>query len=188
MPDTVVLDACCLINLAAAGALETWLSDLALKWVLPEAVLGEALLLRASSGQPAAVADADPSEPVPEPITLAPHIASGLLTVIRPETDAELAAYVAFARELDDGEAMALAIAECRGWRLATDDRKAMRLAGAAGVSVLTTSMIVKQWADQRSPTATEIRVALIAVRDRARFLPGGRDPLWDWWIERLNA
>jgi hypothetical protein len=110
------------------------------------------------------------------------------VTVIGPETDAELAAYVAFARELDDGEAMALAIAECRGSRLATDDRKAMRLASAACVSVPTASMIVKQWADRRSPTATEIRAALIAVRNRACFLPGGRDPLWDWWIERLNA
>jgi hypothetical protein len=187
MPDTVVLDACCLINLAAAGALDTWLGDLGLKWILPEAVLGEALFLRGSSGQPAAT-DADPNEPGREPLALAPHISSGLLTVIRPDTDAELAAYVAFARELDDGEAMALAIAQCRGWRLGTDDRKATRLAGAAGVSVLTTSMIVKQWADRRSPTATEIRAALIAIRERARFLPGGRDPLWDWWSERVRA
>jgi hypothetical protein len=97
MPDTVVLDACCLINLAAAGALDTWLGDLGFRWMLPEAVLGEALFLRSSSGQPAADPDAAPNEPAREPIALAPHFASGLVTVIRPETDAELAAYVAFA-------------------------------------------------------------------------------------------
>jgi hypothetical protein len=180
MSDTIVLDACCLINLAAASALETWLGDLGHRWMLPEAVLNEAIFLRGSS--------ADGGDPDgPEPTELTPHIASGLLTVVQPETERELTAYVDFARDLDDGEAMALAIAQCRGWQLATDDRKAMRLARKAAVPVLTTPTVVKLWVDALGPSAAELRATLVAIRDRARFLPGGRDPLCDWWMERMQ-
>jgi hypothetical protein len=188
MSDAIVLDACCLINLAAADALDNWLGELGLRWMLPEAVLAEALCLRRGAEH---AADDDPSStpnPACEPILLDPHIAQGLLTVVRPETDTELAAYVAFASELDDGEAMALAVARCRGWQLATDDRKAIRLAAEAGVAVLTTPAVVKRWVEEQSPSAAAIGAAMIAIRDRARFLPGGRDPLCDWWMERMQA
>jgi hypothetical protein len=82
---------------------------------------------------------------------------------------------------------MALAIARCRGWQLATDDRKAIRLAGEAGVPVLTTPAAVKMWVDRLGPSASEVGTALSAIRDRARFLPGGR-PLCDWWMEQMQA
>jgi hypothetical protein len=48
MSGTVVLDACCVINLVAADALDTWLGELGLRWMLPEAVSAEALFLRRS--------------------------------------------------------------------------------------------------------------------------------------------
>jgi predicted nucleic acid-binding protein len=89
---------------------------------------------------------------------------------------------------LDDGEAMALAIARTRGWQLATDDRKAIRLAGEAAVPVLTTPGVMKRWADQLGPSTAEVSSALIAVRERARFSPSGRDPLCEWWTERMIA
>jgi hypothetical protein len=188
MSDLVVLDVCCLINLAAADARDTWLGALGLRWMLPEAVLVEALFLR-RSGKPAADhGDSNIVDPTREPIMLDSHLAPGLLTVVRPETEVELAGYVALASELDDGEAMALAIARHRGWHLATDDRKAIRLAGEAGLPVLTTPAVLKRWVDRLSPSAGEIGGALIAIRDRARFLPIGRDPLCDWWMERMPA
>ncbi|WP_295878458.1 hypothetical protein [uncultured Thiohalocapsa sp.] len=177
MSDSVVLDACCLINLAAADALETWLGELGLRWILPEAVLAEALFLRRGAEPAADDVHSSTADAAREPILLDPHIESGLLTVVRPETEAELAAYVALAAELDDGEAMALAIARCRSWQLATDDRKAIRLAGEAGVLVLTTPAVLNRWVDRLGPSAGEVRSALIAIRDRARFLPSGRDP-----------
>jgi hypothetical protein len=183
MRETVVLDACCLINLAAASALDTWLGDLGLRWMLPQAVRSEALSMR-SVGTEAVAPDALRRQP----LLLDQAIDSGLLTVVQPDNDAELTAYVDLAAELDDGEAMALAIARCRGWQLATDDRKAIRLAGEFGVPVLTTPTVLKRWADQLSPPPAEIRAVLIAIRDRARFLPGGRDPLCDWWMERMRA
>ena len=83
---------------------------------------------------------------------------------------------------------MALAIAPCRGWQLSTDDRKALRLAGEAGVPVLTTPAVVKLWVDALGPQAAEIRATPVAIRNRARFLPGGRDPLCEWWMERMRV
>jgi hypothetical protein len=140
MSDIVVLDACCLINLSAADALDTWLGDIGLNWMLPEAVVDEALFLRCASSGFSDHSKPESAESAREPILLEQHIQNGLLTVIRPETEEEVVAYVTFAHELDDGEAMALAIAQTRGWQLATDDRKAIRLAGEAGVPVLTTT------------------------------------------------
>ena len=46
---------------------------------------------------------------------------------------------VEFAAQIDDGEASCLAIAKSRGWLVATDDRKAIRLAVKSGISVITT-------------------------------------------------
>lgn len=188
MSDTVVLDACCLVNLTATDALDTWLGELGLRWVLPEAVLAEAMFLRRRSADPAVSGNTPTADQTCEPILLDGHIAKGLLTVVRPETEVELAAYVAFAAQLDDGEAMALALTQSRGWQLATDDRKAIRLAGEAGVPVLTTPAVLKRWVDRLSPSTAELGAALLAIRDRARFLPGGRDPLCDWWMEQMPA
>jgi hypothetical protein len=151
MSDAVVVDACCVINLAAADALDTWLGELGLRWMLPGAILAEALFLRRSREPAADDVGSSTADPTREPILL-DSLAPGLLTVVRPETEVELAAYVTFASELDDGEAMALAIAQSRGWQLATDDRKAIRLAGEAGVPVLTTPTVVKRWVDALGP------------------------------------
>ena len=66
-----------------------------------------------------------------------------------------------------------------RGWRLATDNRKAIRLAGEAGVSVLTTAEVMRRWVETLDPSAAEVATALVAIRERARFLPSGRDVRW---------
>ncbi len=47
---------------------------------------------------------------------------------------------------------MCLALAESRGWVVATDDRKAVRVAGQAGLTVVSTPAIVKAWADATRP------------------------------------
>ncbi len=187
MSDTAVLDACCLINLAAADALDAWLGDIGPTWMLPQAVLAEALFLRRRGEPILEDGDSTPIEPTREAILLGPHAASGLLNVVKPETELELSAYVAFASALDDGEAMALTIAQSRCWQLATDDRKAIRMAGQVDVPVLTTPAIVRRWVEQLGPSARDVLAALIAIRDRARLLPGRHDPLYDWWMDWME-
>jgi predicted nucleic acid-binding protein len=95
--------------------------------------------------------------------------------------------YVEFAADLDDGEAMALAIARARAWLLATDDRKARRRAVESGVSIVTTPELMKRWADSSRVPAEEIRSALERIQARARFVPAPDFPEYEWWTARLG-
>jgi hypothetical protein len=174
----IVVDACCLINLAAADAFSTWLPQMGLAWILPRAVADEALFLRAWSAA---------GEPVREAIDLRPHIASGLFDVVAPRGAVEIAAFVRYARALDDGEAMALAIAECRGWMLAIDDRKAVAAVTAAKVPVCSTPDLIKRWVDTAAVEDCEINSILSRIKQRARYLPGLQEPLFDWWLGYLS-
>jgi hypothetical protein len=70
---------------------------------------------------------------------------------------------------------------------LATDDRKARRIADERGVPVLTTPAIMKHWADGVSATADEVAERIRRVTIRARFTPPRNDPLHAWWM-RLAA
>jgi predicted nucleic acid-binding protein len=96
--------------------------------------------------------------------------------------------YVDLAARLDDGEAMALAIAKARRWWLSTDDCKARRLAGDLGVKVLTTPEILKRWADAAHPAPVEIGDMLQNIERRARFAPADNDPLHGWWRRHRGA
>ena len=173
----IVIDTCCLINLVAADALDTWLGDLGHEWIIPEIVSREALTLRGRGPE---------GEPTAEPISLLSHIETGLLSLTGIEDEQELAAYVEYAQRLDDGEAMALAIARYKECVIATDDRKAQTMAEAHGVEVLTTSQIVKEWAELASVDNTTLAETLESIRKRGRFIPGARDPLRDWWLSHL--
>lgn len=90
--------------------------------------------------------------------------------------------YVDLATRLDDGEAMALAIAKTRSWTFSTDDRKAKRVTGELSVAVLTTPEIMKRWADTASAGAEELRESLRRIEQRASFFPSASDPLQGWW------
>lgn len=175
----VVIDTCCLINCCAAEPLDRWLPALAYTWYVPRTVRGEALYLRP--------AESDPGELIDEPIDLSPWIEGGIIRECDAEGDAELSLYLELAAQLDDGEALALAIAQQRGWILATDDRKARRIADERGVSVLTTPGILKRWADEVSATADEVAARIRRIAVRAHFAPPKNDPLHGWWV-RLSA
>ena len=169
-----VIDTCCLINLLAVGGLRTWLPLLGLRWHVPSAVMGEALFLRATDAA---------RKPVKEPVDLRPLVADGVLSVCGVEFAEETALYVRLAAGLEDGEAMALALAKCRNWLLATDDRKCRRLAAELGVPVVTTPELMKRWADVASPTPDGLAAALRRIQDSARFVPSDDSPLQDWWL-----
>lgn len=177
MAETVVVDACCLINLAAADGLANWLPSLGIQWMLPEAVFAETIYLRAWD---------ENGEPLRVPVELQPHLDSRLFALVRPENSTEVSDYVAYAARLDDGEAMAIAIAGARGWVLATDDRQAISLAREAGIEVVTTAELVKRWADAARVTAQQLSETLSAIRAKARFVPGPRHPLYEWWMRHL--
>jgi hypothetical protein len=175
--DDVVVDACCLINLCAAGNLRERLSLIGGEWYVPTAVLAETLYLHVE--QPDGTIDKSP-------LDLQAFVDDGILLSCSAEAGRELELYVDLATQLDDGEAMALAIAKTRSWTFSTDDRKAKRIAGDLGVNVITTPDIVKRWADLASPSADELKEMLRRVELLASFFPAASDPLCSWW--RGNA
>lgn len=175
----VTLDASTLLNLLATGEAESILRALVVSKFVCSAVAGEVLYLRSTNPDDA-----------PEQVSIDPLIEAGLLTAAKPESPEEEAQFVDFAATLDDGEAMSLAICVCRGYVLATDDRKARRIAEALStpVPLLATSELVSQWAQKHSVVSARIQEVLTAVDLRARFHPWQGYPLRDWWLKILQG
>ncbi|MFN0096171.1 MAG: hypothetical protein ACKVVT_15525 [Dehalococcoidia bacterium] len=102
-------------------------------------------------------------------------------------TREEIVSMVRFARELDDGEAECGAVAQHRGILLATDDRKARRILGEAGVPLTDTPELLKLWATVSGIDGAMVSEVLVAVQRGARFRPRPEHPLYEWWA-RLTA
>ena len=177
MTSVCVIDACCLINLCAVGDLQRWLSSLGFEWHLPSAVLQETLYLRATD---------DEGNPTAEDIEIERLLEAGLMAECTVQSGDEMPSYVELAADLDDGEAMALAIARARGWILATDDRKARRRAAEMDVQVITTPELMRRSAGRSALSAGEIRTALQRIQRHARFVPAGDFPEYEWWMDHL--
>ncbi|HLG15094.1 MAG TPA: hypothetical protein VJH03_11410 [Blastocatellia bacterium] len=172
---TNLLDACVLINLLASGEFEDIAGSTEEEFGVCSAVGKETAFLRAE----------DTEVETQEPIVLEPLVSSGRLKVFDIESELEEELYVDYASQLDDGEAMSLAIAESRGFLLATDDRKARRLfLEATGIAdhLVSTTDILRTWADRQSPSAPRLKDALLRIRHRARFSPNQNDRNFLWW------
>jgi predicted nucleic acid-binding protein len=175
----VVLDTCCLINLCAVGDLRTWLPQKALKWYLPRAVADEAIFLKATS---------EDTTVQKSPVDLSLYQDAGVLIPCDVAVGSETDLFVRLAVDMDDGEAMALAIAETRGWSLASDDRKAMKVARRRGVQVLTTAEVIRDWSADTHVPHEGIVTALTRIERLARFIPAPDYPLYEWWCEILGG
>ncbi len=171
-----LLDACSLLNLYASRHIQEILEALPYTFALAERVEKETLYVRrGGSGE-----DADEREVV----DLSPLISANLLRVISLESEAETAAFVGFATQLGDGEAMTCALASLRGYDVVTDDKKALRTlkTHAPHVRCHTTLELIKEWAEMSGITRLALKEILIDVRERANYLPSSRHPLWKWW------
>ncbi|MSP14509.1 MAG: hypothetical protein EXR62_16335 [Chloroflexi bacterium] len=179
--EVVLLDACCILNLYATRCMEQILQTIPARFAVAEMAAAEALYVRrGGDGE-----DADAKEA----IDLQPLIRAGWLQVLPWGNDQEKATFVIFAAELDDGEAMTCALAFHREAIVATDDRKTRRVlqARAPHIPVVTTTELVKQWADLRTTTQPFLRQVWVDIRDRARFVPGRADPWYAWWDNILQ-
>jgi len=175
----VVLDACCVINIFATGQSEEIFGVLPYQFFITRFVVEqEALRLRSP--------DNDLSKE--EAILFNGCVTSGLLTILPEPTEVELAEFVRFSTVLDDGEAWTYAVALTQDFAVATDDRKAIRVLNrwAPKVSVVQTSELLYDWAQATRAPDAQLRVALAAVRDRARFIPRKGAPNAEWWRSHL--
>ncbi len=177
----VLLDACCLLNFYAAGCCETIAEALGCSFVIAEAVSKEALyiLRKVTAEDPAAR----------EAVDLSDLIGNGILSIVSL-AEAERTTFLAFAGQVDDGEAATCALAIHRQLPLATDDRKARRLlqAQAGAPRLYSTIEVLKIWAEYTQSDPVTLAQTLRAVRDRGNFLPPRGEPLRAWWEAAIAA
>lgn len=175
MASAVLLDASVILNLIAAGPSMAIIESLGCNCFICTAAASEAIYIRGD----------DPVQP-PQAVSIEPWVQSSLVVVVSPEGSREEELYVRFAADLDDGEAMSLAICHARGHALATDDRKARRLARSltpTAVDLLSTAEILHRWADKTATEGEALRRVIEAIENRARFRPPLDDSLREWWM-----
>lgn len=175
-----VIDACCLIDLLATGHVEAILRAAGLDWHLPSAVEGEVQHVRQHDLT-------QPGQFLKVAVDLTPLKTSGVLPVCAPGDQTEQDRFVHYAAQFrSDGEAMCIAVAEQRGWVVATDDRKAIRVAQQAGLTVVSCPELVKRWADATKPDQATLHKVLQDIQVLAQFKPNSSMPEYQWWVDEL--
>jgi hypothetical protein len=179
MPSAAI-DACCLIDLLASGVAEAILSASGFRFHLPTAVRHEVQYARQHD-------PAHPGKVITAVVDLSGPISSGLLTICEPENALERESFVRYAAQFrSDGEAMCLALALARAWVVATDDRKAIRIAREAGLTVASCPEIVREWANATNPDPVTLRRVLEDIHVLAQFRPNPSMPEYQWWVDEI--
>jgi hypothetical protein len=177
-----VIDACCLIDLLATGQAEPILRATGHAWHLPSSVQAEVQYNRQH----------DPDNPRSYrnvPVDLRPLVGSGVLAPCQPDDPQEQARFVQYAALFrSDGEAMCLGLAECRGWTVATDDRRAILVAQKAGLSVVSCPELVKAWFDANRPNAASLIDVLNDIQILAQFRRNPSMRGYRWWVDQLTT
>lgn len=165
----LLLDACCLINLAATGIPDEILLSLPHDCATSDLVISTEVLSILSE-------DGLEREPIQ------PSALTGL-SVLSPSEE-ELVSFLQFAMDLDDGEASVCALAQSRGGAVATDDRKAIRIAGGArpSIPILQTPDLLYEWQEISGSSHLEMCEIVRAIERRARFRPRRDHRLFSWW------
>ena len=182
-PQSLLLDASCLLNLCATGRLREIAAALPYQLGVADYVLErEALYIW--------VQDPDGTGERQEPVDLSSLVREGLIHVMQLENPEEELTFVDLAASMEDGEAVTGALAFNRGCSVATDDRKARRMfeEQAPAVPLVSTLELLKLWAHQASIPDTELQAAMMSIRLGASYVPGDRDPLYMWWRGIMNA
>lgn len=178
--DERIIDTCCLLNLFASGEPEAILQHFGGVYV-SEHVQAEALWIREYDQE-------SPPQLIPKQIDLTECIDTGAIATCQLEHEQEFELFVQLAQQLDDGEASVLAIAKIRGWIVATDDRKARRIAAELGISLISTSEMIHTWTASEGMSDQLIGEILRNIQQFGRFVPRRSDPLYGWWTQRVEA
>jgi hypothetical protein len=169
----LLLDACVAINLLASGVdLTEFAAASDVRFVMTSIAAAETLWI-------------DPLEPEGdrERIDIELLAVNGALSLVELNDD-ELDQFVDLARTIDDGEAATLTAALCRSLHVATDDRRAQRLAAGLTppVNILRTTDLVKSWAEVPTVDTRRAALAIRSIEHRASYIPPRDDPHFGWW------
>ncbi len=180
-----IIDACCLINLYASRKPVEIVRAFGGEFFVPDRVSNEALTIRKPDEDKPAEDNA--AKYLAEPIDLTEASDAGVIQGCRIEGQTENEHFVRYAMQLDDGEAACLAIAKRRGGRIVTDDKKAIRLATAEQIGVVTTGELVHHWAEVAKPKDDEVAEALRNIELFAHFRLGKSAKYYPWWTRMIG-
>ena len=172
----LLLDTCVVLSLCATRRVEEILGANVGPFLVAEAVLREALYIHA-------IVDGVREK---ERISLDPLLAAQVFSVVQPETEEEFQSLVNFSLELDDGEAMTCALAQHRGYRIATDERKTIRLVGNQ-IVIVGTLDLVRVWADNTAVSPALLREVFSAIENRG-YVPGTAHVHYAWWKQIVSG
>lgn len=177
----IILDASCLLNLYASGKLKEIAETFNEPLVVSDYVLRhEALFIRHKKSEL--------DEEEKQPVNLDPLVSTGLIKVISVTNEKEQNTFIDLATELDDGEAITVSLAECRRYKVATDDRKALGIiSNRSLVHSVSTLELIKHWADTRKVSKDEVRAVLFRIWTDSSYYPGEHDLLYDWWHDMMS-
>ncbi len=176
---SVAIDACCLLNLIAAGnILHENSTKLGFSIFVPKIVAKESTYILEPD-------DDQSGQLVRQEVDMNRYVERQLLSYCDIEGSVEAELYVKFAVQLDDGEAACLAIAKSRSWIMATDDRIARRMAMEQSVKVLGTPEIVRTWAECNCVSHGEIALAIGNIQRFAKYTPRANGLDADWWYRK---
>jgi len=147
---TTVIDTCCLLNLYASKFLHKIVSATLVQALIPRGVLNESFYIRQTS-------DEDPEQLIPLAVDLNPLLKARVLKATELSGEVERQRFIQLAGVIDDGEAECLAIASIRNCILATDDRRAVRVARDLGVEAITTPELIRMWVTNISPASEQV-------------------------------
>ncbi len=176
-----LLDACALVNLYCGWGGLRELRDFGTSWSIGDTALQEAMFVRDFDANGSIV------KVTLDPVAVA---ANGNLQVLSLANATEHASLVEFAVDLDDGEAQALALALHRGRVLVTDDRPAVRTAGAPHVAVQTmgTPEILMAWANANIECRRRLPEVVRRVSALGPFQLKKSSPHYQWWQTHLTS
>ena len=173
---TLLLDACVALNLAATGRPTDILATLTPQFAMARQAAEETLYIETVTAGIATQEVVNPRQ----------WVAEGVLHILELEA-AETLQFVTLAAEIDDGEAATLAIARAGGHEVATDDRKARRVAQRLELpEPIRTSRLLHDYCSAANLSERDIAEVLHATEQHARFRPPTNDPLHPWWTKAL--
>lgn len=175
MRNPLLLDACIAINLLATDHSETIAETLEIRFLMARQaatecagldILHDKIAVRCQGTEAATIAFAD----------------------VLPLADTEIDDYVQLARDIDDGEAATIAIAKSRSLPMATDDRKARRVAIEVGLATpIGTTSILRKYAGIANLTPPQVAEILQRVRNDASYIPRHTDENFAWWQQAIR-
>ncbi|MGH2615062.1 MAG: hypothetical protein ACRDJC_07470 [Thermomicrobiales bacterium] len=171
----LLLDTCVVLSLFATRRVEEILAANPGPFLIAEAVLRESMYIHV-------IVDGVREK---EPVSFEPMFAAGTLAVVEPESEEEIQSLIDLSLQLDDGEAMTCALALHRGYRIATDEKKAIRFVGNQ-IPIVGALDLVRAWADAVAAPPILIREVLAAIEERG-YVPGSDHRHYGWWCHTLG-